>query len=152
MSDKRVRRPVLVPRLRGDALDWVERALAIGRNYDYRTIIGAFVDTFPYFIEDILEDTNVSEATVRKILKDRFKKMRSDKRRSSYHRIKAHQKRFRELFEDPFIAMVSYQAIELEKCRQIPTLTVVQRLKIFDAAHKIEDAFEAYYNGISQYC
>lgn len=140
MSDtKRERRQLSVPRLKGDELDWVERALAIGMNYDYRTVIGAFVDTFPYFLEDALEDTNVREETALKILKERFKKMRCDKRCSSYHRIKAHQKRFLELFEDPFIAMMIYQVIELEKLRQNPNLTVTQRLKIFDAARKIED-------------
>lgn len=138
-NTKPVRRQVLVPRLKGDELDWVERALAIGMNYDDRTVIGAFVDTFPYFLEETLEETGISEETALKILKDRFKKMRSDQRRSSYHRIKAHQKRFLELFEDPFVAMMIYQVIELEKCRQMPNLTVNQCLKIFDAARKIED-------------
>ena len=121
MSDtKRVRRQVLVPRLIGDELAWVERSLAIGRNYDYNTVIGAFVDKFPYFLEDALEETGISEETALKILRERFKKMRFDKRRPSYHRIKAHQKRFRELFEDPFLAVMLYHVIELEKLRITP--------------------------------
>lgn len=47
LDPKRVRRQLLVPRLKGDALDWVERALSIGMGYDDRTVTRAFVDTFP---------------------------------------------------------------------------------------------------------
>lgn len=129
---KRVRR-LSVPRLKGDALEWVERALAIGMNYDYRTVTRAFIDTFPFF----LEETSVSKQTALKILEKRFRRMRRDKRCSSYHRIKEHQKRFLELFEDPLIASHIYWIIELEKMRQISNLTVEQQLKIHDAARKI---------------
>lgn len=148
---KRVRRKLSVPRLKGDELDWVERALAIGMNYDYRAVTRAFVTTFPYFFQDALEDAGVSEETALKILEKRFKKMRRDKRSSSYHRIKEHQKRFLELLEDPVIAMFIYNVIELEKLRQIPNLTVDQVLKIHHAARKIEDSLEDYFNAISQY-
>jgi len=147
LDPKRVRRQLLVPRLKGDALDWVERALSIGMGYDDRTVTRAFVETFPIYLEDV----SIDEETALKILEDRFKKMRRDKKCSSYHHIKEHRKRLLELFKDPFIAMSLCQIIELEKLRQIPNLTVDQHLKTFKLAQKIEGALEDYFDGKSQY-
>lgn len=136
-NTNKVRRQVSIPRLTGDALDWVERSLAIGMGYDYRAVANAFVTTFPYF----LEDTGISEERAMKILEDRFKRMCRDKRRSSYHRIKERHKRILELCEDPSIAYSIRLIIELEKLRQMP-VNVDQLLKIHHVAHKIEDSLE----------
>ena len=45
MSSEKKHGPLQVKRLEGEALDWVERALATGIKYKY--VVTAFLETFP---------------------------------------------------------------------------------------------------------
>lgn len=130
MSSNSPNRELGVPRLTGEALEWVETALAL--NWSHASVAQAFVETFP----DYIAAATLSEEEVLKILSTRFKKMRCDTQRHSYSRIQANQAKLNDLLDDVPIASPLLRLVALEQMRQNPNLNVNQRIKLLNAARK----------------
>lgn len=121
-----------VPRLSDEAQEWAERCISTGMSYD--TIVGAFLETFPYYVEA----ASVDEAEVRETLRKKFKRMRGETRRPSYFRIKQNQEQLKKFLDCYPVACPLVRLAELERMRQDPGLTDDRRLKVLAGAHREE--------------
>ena len=130
MADENRRGKLEIPRLTGDALEFAETILSIGMPYDYA--VQAFLDSFPAYAEhDELTEKEIYEA-----LDKRFRRMRGDTRRASYHKIKGNEATLKQFLDVIPIASPFLRLIELEKMRQDAGLKCEQRLKVLSAAAK----------------
>lgn len=127
------KRKMAIPRLTGEALERVERNLA--RGMPYAVAAKSFVSTFLVYE---IEEMDISEEEVIKILIRRFKKMCSDKRHGSYKRIQEKKLEYQEICDVFGVGPLFDQAIELQRMFQEPWLSVNQKLKILDQARKLE--------------
>lgn len=127
-DEKTDRGPLEVPRLAGEPLKFAENILAIGMPYDHA--VRSFLDSFPEF----LAIEGVSEAEVFEQLGNRFRRMRRDTRRVSYHKIKETQATLKEFLDCIPIASPLQRLLELEILRQDTTLKCQERLKVLGAA------------------
>jgi len=125
-----VRGKLKVPRLSEEAQKWAETCIATG--LPYTNIVQAFLETFPYY----LENATVTEKEVRDILHKKFVRMRGEKRRVSYFRIKQKREELKEILDCYPVASPLVRLEELEVMRQDKTLTVDQRSKVLSGAHR----------------
>jgi len=141
---------IKVPRLKGEALEWAENALSIPM--PYQNVVNAFLDTFPYYVEEDVEggeglEPKVIEEKVKEILLARFQRMRRDTRRKSYQRILEKKATLNTFLDCIPIASALTRIVELEIMRQELTqdrrqsngLKTNQLLKVIDAARREAD-------------
>jgi len=114
-----------VPRLSDEAQKWAELALSIGM--PYKNVVVAFLETFPFY----LENDEVGEDRIVEILEDRFKDMRRRTARKSYYNIKETQEQIKNLLGCIPVASPLFRLIELEKMRQNPASIDENLLKVF---------------------
>ena len=122
-----------IPRLKGEALEWVETALSIGMPYDYA--VRAFLESFPSYAEH----ETLTEDEIFDDLKERFKEARTKTRRASYHRIKEKEASLKTFLDCIPVASPFTRLIELEKMRQDSSLKPEQLLKVLGAAAREVD-------------
>jgi len=128
-----------VKSLQGEALEWVQIALAFGFDLDH--VVRCFIDFFPEYrdpkeYESVSEQAN-ADAKVFGDLRTRFRKMQTDIRRISYFKIKENKETLRKFLDKIPIASPLTQLIELEKMRIDTTLKPNERIKAILAANKI---------------
>lgn len=119
-----------IPRLQGEALQFVQTILAIGMPYDYA--VKAFLDSFPAYAEH----ETLTDAEIHQILRKRFKHMRGNTQRSSYHKIKETETSLKQLLDCIPVASPLIRLIELEKKRQDSDLECGDLIKVLNAAAK----------------
>ena len=124
-----------VKRFEGEALEWVQNALALGRcGMDDDTITKAFFQKFPAYLETANVET---EAEAAKIVKTRLRKMRTDVRGASYFKIQDKAKEMQNYLDVIPIASPFTMLVEFEKLRLDESLKPETRIKLVLAAHKI---------------
>lgn len=141
---------IKVPRLKGEALEWAENVLSIPM--PYKNVVNAFLDTFPYYVEEEVEggeglEVEVITEKVKEILLARFQRMRRDTRRKSYQRIQEKQATLNTFLDCIPIASALTRIVELEIMRQELTqdrrqsngLKTNRLLKVLNAARREAD-------------
>lgn len=127
-----------IPRLEGEALEWVETALSIGM--PYANTVRAFMDSFPEYLEPKDDDAErLSDDEAFAILKERFSRMRRDTRRVSYHNVKAKKETLKKFLDCIPVASPLIRLVELEKMRQDPSLKHGDVIKMLAAARQEAD-------------
>lgn len=132
------REPLKIRRLTDDEQEWAETALAIGMSYG--TAVNAFLETFPVFAEEAAEVENLTEDDVFDILKQRFRRIRCDTRRVSYHNVKIKQETLGKFLDCIPVASPILRLVALEEMRQDPGLNQSQQLKVLAAARQEQQA------------
>ena len=132
-TESNERGPLEVPRLKGEALKFVQTLLALGM--PYQNAVAAFLTSFPAYAEN----NYLTEAEVAEILRKRFKHMRGNSQRASYHAIKKNKENLKAFLDVIPIASPLIRLIELEQMRQDPGLKCEQRLKVLMAAAKEQE-------------
>ncbi len=126
-------RKLKIPHIKGDALEFAETILSIGMPYEYA--VQAFLDSFPEYAEH----ETLTEEEVHEIIGKRFRGMRRQTKRASYHRIKEFEASLKKLLDCIPVASPILRLIELEKLRQDGGLKCEQMIKVLAAAAKEQD-------------
>lgn len=124
-----------VKRFEGEALEWLQKALAFGWcGMDDDMITRTFFQMFPAYLETAAVET---EAEAAKIVKTRLRKMRTDVRGASYFKIQNQEKEIRSHLDMIPIASPFTRLIVLDKLLEDKSLKPETIIKVVLAAEKI---------------
>lgn len=140
---------ITLPKLSQEELEFAENLIAL--QMPYQNAVESFLENFPgtfdhyEFSEELTqEEINTFteediETEIRRILRQRFRGYRKDKRRLSYHRIKATKETIKSLLDCISIASPFSRLIKLEIMCQDKSLKPEQLIKaIQEATRQVE--------------